>query len=112
MAERGGPSETLERWRLARARLAEAQAAQAEEELQRKRGELLDRAKVMQDVATIVSAARNRLLGLPAKAISRIPRLDRSDFATLDALVRDVLEELAGGFDRASLAPEKEAADA
>ena len=43
----------------------------------------------------IITNARNKLLGIPAKAKQRIPDLDTNAVACLDDIVREALEELS-----------------
>ncbi len=64
---KGEAGETLQRWRAARARLAEAQAAQSEDELRVKRGALVD-AKAIEagDFTTIAANARQVVANVAA----------------------------------------------
>jgi phage terminase Nu1 subunit (DNA packaging protein) len=58
-------------------------------------GRLVPRRSVEIWYSTRVVQARTRLLGLPSRAKQRIPHLTAADVQELDALVREVLEELA-----------------
>ena len=43
----------------------------------------------------IISNARTKLLGIPAKAKQRIPDLDTNAMSCLDDIVREALEDLS-----------------
>jgi phage terminase Nu1 subunit (DNA packaging protein) len=100
---KGEADETLQRWRSARARLAEAQAAQAEEELRLKRGRLVEVDEVRSEWVKLVTRSRNRLLALPSKIRQRLPNLTHAEVALIDGLVREALSELGGDGLRAHL---------
>lgn len=89
--------ESIRRWRVARARLAEAQATQSEDELRRSRGELVEAKAIEERLAGVFGRCRNRLLGVPAMARQRDPTFSVDQLALLDGLLREALEELAGG---------------
>ena len=65
-------------------------------DLARRRGELVPLEDVRADVFEAYSIVRTRLLGVPARAKQRLPHLGAGDVATLDELIREALEELAG----------------
>jgi phage terminase Nu1 subunit (DNA packaging protein) len=79
----------------ARARQATAGATLAELELAEKRGQLVRIDDVEARWADIVTIARTKLMGLPARARLRDRTLTAKQVAMLDALVREALEELA-----------------
>jgi hypothetical protein len=80
----------------ARVRLLTAQAELAEHELALKRGEVVPAAEVEGAWAGIVTASRARLLGVPSRMKELIPHLTTDEMVTLDDLIREALEELAG----------------
>lgn len=82
--------------------LAQAQAVEktyrarlARLEWEERTGSLVPVADVKLEWAKIIAEARTKLLGIPAKAKSRIPDLTLADVATLDDLIRETLEALA-----------------
>ena len=78
-------------------RLKSARAEMAELQLARQRGEMAPLADVNDAFDTILVIARNRLLGLPAKAAPRViaMRTPADAFEYLDTEVRDILENMA-----------------
>ena len=80
-----------------RARLAKAQADRQELELDVRRGKLVDGAEVRLLFGGMVTAARNRLLGVPSKAKARIPHLTVRDVEALEDLIAEALNGLADG---------------
>lgn len=60
-------------------------------------GKLVPVDEVREKWAQIVVLTRNRVLGLPSKIKARIPSVSRSDVLVIEALVREVLEEIADG---------------
>lgn len=85
-----GPSfaEAAAREKLARARLAEL-------EYQERVGRLVDVNQVMAVFTERITRCRTRLLGVPSKLKSLRPNIDRDALVTLDALIRETLEEVA-----------------
>lgn len=80
-----------------RAALAKAQREHVELRLARERGELVDAQAVHIRFAAMVTAARNRLRGVPSKAKSRMHHLSEDDVETLEALIDAALGEVAEG---------------
>ncbi len=81
----------------ARARLAIAQAERAELELKERIGELIPADVILSNWQPLVGAARAKVLSIPSKAKTRIPKLSEKDLAKLKAICRGVLEDLANG---------------
>lgn len=78
--------------------LANLRRAQAEHEtlkVERLKGELLERSDVVQGWASIVSAARTRLLGVPSRLRAQYPDMPHEVQSALDDLIREALEELS-----------------
>ncbi len=84
-------------WREARTRREAAKAAAAEMELARLRGELVRASEVETGWASLVMAARGKLLGIPTRLRQRRPHLAPADVAEVDGLIREALEELSEG---------------
>ena len=82
---------------LAEATLRErrARAAGMELELARKLRDLVPAHEVQQRWAAQVIATRTALLGVPTRAKGRLPHLTPADLVVLEALIREVLVELA-----------------
>jgi phage terminase Nu1 subunit (DNA packaging protein) len=78
-----------------RGRRDRALAELAELKLAEQRGRLVDAETVRRDWGDHIGRCRNRLLGLPTAAKTRLPDLTRADVVKLDELVREALEELA-----------------
>lgn len=76
-------------------RLKRAQADERELRVQMLRGDAIELSEVVSTWQIIVSAARSRFLGLPAKLQSRYPDMPKEARQELDDLIREVLEELA-----------------
>lgn len=68
-------------------------------ELQRKtqEGELLRRDDVQQAWSQAVNLTRTKLLGVPSTVKQRIPHLEVEEIEVITSLIREALEELAGG---------------
>ena len=81
----------------ARARQAAAAATLAELELAEKRGQFVRIEDVEARWSEIVTLMRTKLLGVPARMRQRDPSLKSKQIATVDALIREALEELASG---------------
>ncbi len=76
-------------------RMKEANAAWLKHlEAQEKAGELVERSAVIREWEEIAQHVRERLLGLPVRAATRLG-LNEEQKETLDALVREVLSEFA-----------------
>lgn len=82
-----------------RARLAKAQREHVELRMARERGELVDAQTVRLGYASQVTAARNRLLGVPSEAKQRIPHLTVEEIETFEGLIAGALELVASGAD-------------
>lgn len=78
-----------------RAHLSQAQRKLAELDYHRKVGALVSAQEVELRWSGIITAVRDRLLGLPVRLKARVPELTRDQVAVLDELVRQDLEELA-----------------
>lgn len=59
-------------------------------------GELVNAKEVQAGFADLITQGRTKLLGLPSKLKQKLPHLTLDDLATIDAHVREALEELAG----------------
>jgi len=68
----------------------------AELQFMEKRGELVDAKDVEARIVDEYARCRTKLLGLARKAKAQIPHLTHADVVTLDNLVREALEDLAG----------------
>jgi hypothetical protein len=91
----------------ARPSLSEASAREkhfkaqlAELEYRRQTGELVNAREVAERWVDLVARARTRLLAVPRKAKQLLAHLSYSDVSTLDALIREALEELAHGTEK------------
>lgn len=60
-------------------------------------GKLVNADEVKVRLATMISAARSRMLAISSKAKSRIPHLTVDEIEVLDELVREALEDVALG---------------
>lgn len=73
----------------------EAQLAKLEYE--EKTGKLVNAEETRMAWLKIITTAKTKLLAIPSKARASLPHLTLSDIATLEELVRQTLEDLAGG---------------
>ena len=80
-----------------RKRKEAALAELAEIELAEKRGDLVLARDVEARLVNVFSSCKVKLLGIAARARQRDPSLTAAQIAMLDALVREALEDLAGG---------------
>ena len=79
-----------------RDKLLRCQAAAAELDLERKRGELLPREEVEDEVARCISNAKSRFLGIPTRAAPIVIGMDEAAAqATLKEMVYEALDELS-----------------
>ncbi|HEY3450934.1 MAG TPA: hypothetical protein VGK67_31550 [Myxococcales bacterium] len=92
-----GDAESLEAWRVARARKETAQATLAELEVGRAKGELILASQVEARMVAVFSNCKTKLLALPSRARQQLPHLSAADVDVLDGIVRETLEALAGG---------------
>ena len=63
----------------------------------RRAGLLIEADKVKSEWFKIVTEAKTKILGLPAKAKANLPHLSPADIAVIDRLCREALEDLANG---------------
>jgi phage terminase Nu1 subunit (DNA packaging protein) len=84
-ADDDSSEDTFAHWKAKKMRLDYEKAA----------GALVNAAEMQAAMADDYSMVRTKLLGLASKAKQRLPHLTLSDLATLDAIVREALEELA-----------------
>lgn len=80
-----------------RARREAAEAALAEIELAEKRAELLPAADVETRLKNVFASCKTKLLGVPARARQRDPGLSAEQITLFEDLIREALEDLAGG---------------
>lgn len=73
------------------------QARTARLEYERLTGKLVPADEIEARWAALVTDTRNRLLGVPSKARVLIPQLTFEDIGILTDLIREALEDLAGG---------------
>lgn len=66
-------------------------------EYEQKLGRLVDAEQVAREWERIIGVSRTKVLALPSKIRTRLPKLDAEDVATIEQLVRETLEELAEG---------------
>lgn len=80
-----------------RDKLLRCQAETAELELDRKRGELLSRQEVEDEVARCISNCKSRFMGIPTRAAPIVIGMSESEAqAELKDMVYEALNELAG----------------
>ena len=80
-----------------RGRLASAQADRVELEVAQLRGELIPAHLILENWEPIAAAARAKVLGLPSKLKTAIPKLTDKDVIKIKKIVRGTLEDLANG---------------
>lgn len=80
----------------ARMRKENAQAAEAEQRVAMRAGELVNAKDIEQRIAHDYARCRTKLLGLPRKVKAALPHLSVADVKVMDMLVREALESLAG----------------
>ncbi len=80
-----------------RARREAAEAALAEIELAEKRGELVLARDVESKLVNVFAHCKTKLLGVPSRARQRDPALTGPQVELFDSLIREALEDLAGG---------------
>lgn len=73
----------------------EAQLAKLEYE--EKAGKLINAEETRLAWLKIITTTKTKLLAIPSKARASLPHLALGDIATLEELIRETLEELAGG---------------
>jgi phage terminase Nu1 subunit (DNA packaging protein) len=77
------------------AKRAAALAALAELELAERKRDLIPAADVAAKFVEVVTSAKNKLLGVPARVKQRLPHISADDVRVIDDLVREALEDLA-----------------
>lgn len=78
----------------ASAREKHFRAKLAELKYRERAGELVEAAGIQAQLVDTITTCRTKLLGLPSKAKQRLPHLTLEDLATIEAIVREALEEL------------------
>jgi P27 family predicted phage terminase small subunit len=91
----GASNSSFAKFQEAGARQRNAQAELAELQLSVRRGRLVDAEAMRTRMADVFLRCRTKLLAVPAKAKTLLPHLTHADVLTLDALVRESLEDLA-----------------
>lgn len=76
-------------------RLALAKAKTADLEYRRAAGELIEVVEVERQIVSMVTAARNKLMGVPTRFRQRAPHTLDADIGVLDDLIREALEDLS-----------------
>jgi phage terminase Nu1 subunit (DNA packaging protein) len=84
---------TMARWS---AEEKQWRAKMAELRYRERAGELVEAAGMQAAMADAYSEVRSKLLGVPSKAKQRLAHLTLEDFATLEEIVREALEAIAG----------------
>lgn len=79
----------------ARARREFAEAETKELKLRQLRDELVERSEVKRHLVDVFSKCRTKLLGIPSRVKQQLPHLTSVDVGTIEALVREALEDLA-----------------
>ena len=87
--------ESIPEYEESKARTEHLKAELLELDRKIKENELVAMDEVENKWCNIITNARNKLLGIPAKAKQRIPDLDTNAVACLDDIVREALEELS-----------------
>jgi len=80
-----------------RARTEFLKAELLEIERAEKEGRLINADDVSAKWAELVTIARTKIMGIPSKAKQRMPDLSADDAVLLEEIVREALEDLAGG---------------
>jgi hypothetical protein len=81
----------------AAARREAALAELAELDVAERRGELVDANEMAEKFVEVVTVAKTKLLGVPARVKQRLPHVATEDIRLIDELVREALEDLADG---------------
>jgi phage terminase Nu1 subunit (DNA packaging protein) len=66
-------------------------------EFEEKSGKLVEAEKVQNQWVSVASIVRTKVLGIPSKARQRIPEITPDQYAMLEVIVRETLEDLADG---------------
>ena len=88
-------NESIPEYEESKARTEHLKAELLELDRKVKENELVAMEEVENKWCDIITNARTKLLGIPAKAKQRIPDLDTNAVACLDDIVREALEELS-----------------
>lgn len=89
--------EDLPEYTISRARSEYEKANLLELDRKTKEGQLLRRDDVMQAWNQAVNLTRVKLLGVPSTVKQRIPHLEVEEIEVITGLIREALDELAGG---------------
>lgn len=84
-----------------KARKQKADADIAEMEAAKMRGELIPASAVESEWVKVAHVVRTKILGLPVALRQRVPHLSADDQAVLEALAREICQELADQADAA-----------
>jgi phage terminase Nu1 subunit (DNA packaging protein) len=90
---------------IARKRLAEAQAAKAEQQNAERAGRLVDAAAVEAEWSGVLRIVRPGMLAVPSRCGARLPHLSPHDVAQIDAEIRAALTELGSSEDQSAGSP-------
>lgn len=74
-------------------------ARMAQLEYEREAGKVVPADEVQRKWTAIASIARTKVLGIPSKAKQRVPELTPDQYAILETICREALEELSDGDD-------------
>ena len=92
-----------------RTRLTKEQADKTEMENQVKRGELIERRQVLNDVGSVVHVVKTRFLAMPSQVSAFLAHKDAIDIESqLSDAIHDTLSELAGGTSSVLEAPQED----
>lgn len=80
----------------ARRRKETALADLRELELRQKSGELVEAKGIETRLVDVFTKCRTKLLGIPSRARQALPHLTVADIGTIEELIREALEDLAG----------------
>lgn len=78
-------------------KIAAAKAQMALLELNEKRAKLVDADQVTAKFTNLITAARNKILGVPSEAKQRMPHMTMDDIEVLEDLLAEALAEVADG---------------
>lgn len=78
-------------------KIAAAKAQMAVLELNEKKGTLVNAEQVIAKYTGLITAARNKILGVPSEAKQRMPHMTMDDIEILEDLLAEALAEVADG---------------
>lgn len=78
-----------------KARIAEIELQERQLELERKRGDVLSKARVVADLQAFLVLFRGKLLAIPSQLRTELPDLRAADLAIVDRLIRGALVDIA-----------------